>query len=450
MIFFPIGIINAGNGASAYSLTKLEKEASKGDVWSQYWMGRTYEDGRLLVKPDTTVAFGWYLKAAKQNQVESQFRVAYMYYAGLGVTKNEKEFLYWLKTCAASPKVTSTTNLARINLAKVIGLGLFGEKQDINYAISMLENLPETKLDVDWKYIYESQSHLKYKEQITISQFDEDLTMLVKPWCRFREILPALHYRILGQLYDKGAAINNYDANCYKQSALNYEKEAQSLKGLYYTDEYKRMQGNAWANAALEWLFYGTFTNDSEYKVHLIEAVKRGAYCEHTGMIYMLGEANYFGEYGLAVNKEEGVKWLLKSARSKAVVNVGGKSIDVSMLSLTGNGGKWLSSHAEEAFKIQWKSAYILGNHYYEDTAYSKSMYYFKEIADKIKVKESTLSDEMSSVMADALKKISTMYRFGRGVDEDESLADYYLSRAARLGDPDASKIQKWLQSGVN
>jgi TPR repeat protein len=77
-------------------------------------------------------------------------------------------------------------------------------------------------------------------------------------------------------------------------------------------------------------------------------------------------------------------------------------------------------------------------------------MYYFKEIADKIKVKESTLSDEMSSVMADALKKISTMYRFGRGVDEDESLADYYLSRAARLGDPDASKIQKWLQSGVN
>jgi TPR repeat protein len=42
------------------------------------------------------------------------------------------------------------------------------------------------------------------------------------------------------------------------------------------------------------------------------------------------------------------------------------------------------------------------------------------------------------------------MYRFGRGVDEDESLADYYLSRAARLGDPDASKIQKWLQSGVN
>lgn len=49
----------------AYDYKKLEKEANKGDAYSQMWMGRTFEEGRFDITPYERKAFQWYLKAVK-------------------------------------------------------------------------------------------------------------------------------------------------------------------------------------------------------------------------------------------------------------------------------------------------------------------------------------------------------------------------------------------------
>ena len=40
-----------------YNFNKLEKEANKGDAVCQFWMGRTFEEGRLGKTPDIQKAF---------------------------------------------------------------------------------------------------------------------------------------------------------------------------------------------------------------------------------------------------------------------------------------------------------------------------------------------------------------------------------------------------------
>ncbi len=52
-----------------------------------------------------------------------------------------------------------------------------------------------------------------------------------------------------------------------------------------------------------------------------------------------------------------------------------------------------------------------------------------------------------NDIRGDIYKKLSTCYRFGRGVETDLSKADEYISIAASYGDPDAKTIEAWLNN---
>lgn len=49
-----------------------------------------------------------------------------------------------------------------------------------------------------------------------------------------------------------------------------------------------------------------------------------------------------------------------------------------------------------------------------------------------------------------AYRLLATCYRFGRGVEADESKSEEYTSKAAEFGNPDARKIQEWLHMKFN
>ena len=55
-----------------------------------------YEEG-LGVEKNDGEAFGWYLKAAEQGDVEAQRKLASMYEDGLGVEKDSAMALFWLQ-----------------------------------------------------------------------------------------------------------------------------------------------------------------------------------------------------------------------------------------------------------------------------------------------------------------------------------------------------------------
>ncbi len=77
--------------------------AEQGKAESQYIMGNAHASGmsNLDIKKDPKKAFGWYLKAAKQNHVKAQYEVAAAYILGDGATVNLDNARKWLKRAAA-------------------------------------------------------------------------------------------------------------------------------------------------------------------------------------------------------------------------------------------------------------------------------------------------------------------------------------------------------------
>lgn len=88
------------------------------------------------------------------------------------------------------------------------------------------------------------------------------------------------------------------------------------------------------------------------------------------------------------------------------------------------------------------QAAFEVATRYYngngEQKDFEKAVIYFKKVLEGEEYNP-------NSVNAEACKKLSACYRFGRGVERNEAVADDYMSRGAQLGDPDAEEILKWL-----
>ena len=88
------------------------------------------------------------------------------------------------------------------------------------------------------------------------------------------------------------------------------------------------------------------------------------------------------------------------------------------------------------------QAAFEVATRYYNGTGetqdFGKAVIYFKKVLEGEEYNP-------NSVNAEACKKLSACYRFGRGVERNEAIADEYMNRGAGLGDPDAEEIMKWL-----
>lgn len=79
------------------------EDAKNGNAHAQYLSGNAYAAGmpKLGIKQDMQAAFGWYMKAARQNHPEAQYQVAASYILGEGTTKNIDQARLWLARAAA-------------------------------------------------------------------------------------------------------------------------------------------------------------------------------------------------------------------------------------------------------------------------------------------------------------------------------------------------------------
>ena len=82
--------MNASGSTS--NQTDLEKAAQNGDANAQHKLALNY-----LKKQENKKAFDWFLKAAKQDNVESQYYLGWMYHYGKGVTKDLVQAEKWYK-----------------------------------------------------------------------------------------------------------------------------------------------------------------------------------------------------------------------------------------------------------------------------------------------------------------------------------------------------------------
>lgn len=349
-----------------YGYDKLRKEAMKGDAMCQYWMGKTFEEGRLSQTPDLSEAFVWYLKAARGGHGTAQEKVYTMYNAGRGVAQNDAEFIHWLRECANNPSNVygDEAFVAKVNLAKFMCSGAHGVKKDIDAAISMLENV----------------------------------------YGLSRTEINAIRYRTLGQLY-KEKADKTFAPEYYKKAAEYYNREAKEWGEIPMANhDVKKLQdgmSQAYMSAANMWLMHETFSDTPDDYTNMLNAVKAAAQKGHSGGMYFLGEIYLNGEFGVEKDVKEAWHWLGK------------------------------------VYNLKPQASYIMADYCYGIRAYKDAYLYYTHLIG--------MKGVANEVLGEAYRKLAAMYRFGRGVEKDETKADEYTAKASRLGDPDAAKIQQWL-----
>lgn len=77
---------------------------------AQFYYGTCLDHGRG-VKRDLRLAHAWYLKAAKNGQLESQYNVAFHYREGSGTQKNTMASLHWFTKAACGGDIEAFRDL---------------------------------------------------------------------------------------------------------------------------------------------------------------------------------------------------------------------------------------------------------------------------------------------------------------------------------------------------
>lgn len=96
-------------------------------------------------------------------------------------------------------------------------------------------------------------------------------------------------------------------------------------------------------------------------------------------------------------------------------------------------------------------SYYYLGISYYNGSGIAETVDYHKAVkyldAYVVNMRDFTsISDDSKAVISDALQKLSSCYRFGRGTISSEKKADELLQEAVDYGVPDADAIARVLE----
>jgi TPR repeat protein len=131
------------------ALYYYQQAAKLGDVWSQYLLGKMYEDARGTeqnmrqaanwyaqaakqghsnaqatlgfmyskgneVDQDYSQAVNWYQKAAEQGHIDAQYNLAYLYSLGQGVERNYQQAAYWYQKSAIQGDDDAQNSLGKL------------------------------------------------------------------------------------------------------------------------------------------------------------------------------------------------------------------------------------------------------------------------------------------------------------------------------------------------
>ena len=104
--------------ANAQNIQQIREKADKGDAYSQYLMGYSYNNGVNGATQDLSQARSWFKKAADNGFGAAAYFMGWYYYYGEGVTKNLNEALKWYTKAAelgmaeAKPMIAACKNNA--------------------------------------------------------------------------------------------------------------------------------------------------------------------------------------------------------------------------------------------------------------------------------------------------------------------------------------------------
>jgi hypothetical protein len=360
----------------------LHEKALKGDAEAQYWMGKTYLEGRLDCDKDTLLAVKWLELSAKSNDCYAQYKLAYMYYNGLGVEMNRVEAIKLYKLCADS--LFKDTDIkfkyeSRLKYAEALGKGIYGERQNVKEAIKIVSELLDD---------------------------DESLEILdlfyhhIRPM--LNQLLGLFYYNLGLSSKDMEEKLNSFSNSSFYYSEATYYWE-QWGADYSYSEQAQHNLAESYNGLGDALLLNNTYTKMTDYN-NVIHAYQKAIEYGSEAAMYIVGDMLFSGIENIPADKAKAISLFTRLV---------GKDI---------------------------RATYRLATYYYTDKIdYPIAFKYYKAIAEDS-------SEIDNSVRADALQHLSRMYLFGRGVEVDNDLADKYAQQAVKYGDISSSAISNFLK----
>jgi len=148
----------------------VKRNAASGDAVAQFEVAKWH-----LQQSDFPKAYEWMLKAAHGTNVDAMSNLGTMYYAGLGVEKNDEAALEWWRKAAAAGDIAAQNNLAVFSIRMAAGEPAFTGNQsqtdefrrkaeagdaDAQFAIAVLHlRKKEFREGLDWMMRAVNQGH---------------------------------------------------------------------------------------------------------------------------------------------------------------------------------------------------------------------------------------------------------------------------------------------------
>lgn len=391
--------------------------AQKGDVLANYNLGVYYDKG-LACNSDIDKAIAYYSKAAAGNIPPAMYGLGCCYLKK-GLTK---DWLYWLEKSASKNYVLAMFDLGDYyfknksfsDAKKWLGKAA---EQNFIYAYTVLGNVykEESNMELALHYYYKAAEKGEVLSMYNLGEYyyKNKSNSEAKKWLSKASELNFNHADLL--------LANIYEGEGKDDMAIHFYTKAANNGELWAMDNFANFcfnRGNY--SEAVKWLekayskdflvvchnladcyFWGNGVPQSYKKAY--EIFNKGK-DDNPLCLYRLGMMTRNGQ-GCTKNVGEGLQLLIKAAN----LGVG-------------------------------RAGYQIGVDYYtgEDIR--------RDYVNAIKYLLLALEDKnlLDDARGDIYKKLSACYRFGRGVAIDISKADEHLSEAAKYGNPDATKIQKW------
>ena len=115
------------------ALTRMRREAEKGDAEAQFRLGEVYKKGKIVAR-DYTEAFKWFERAAEQKYDPAQLALAICYCDGTGVNRDRKKGMTLLSQLSENGMGEATKSLAFRYL-----IGDRGKGKDVKKAEELFE-----------------------------------------------------------------------------------------------------------------------------------------------------------------------------------------------------------------------------------------------------------------------------------------------------------------------
>lgn len=401
-------------------LTNLTNAANSGYAKAMSELGALYLKGsdEYSVKPNAETGYNWVKRAADEDDAEGQYYLALCYDAGVGVREDHDKYLEYVGKSAqqgyaaaqaAAGYAFLTGDSVDVDYSAAYDYFKAAAEQDNAYAYGKIGDMYFYGLGVEENNntamdMYKAASNLgdTYSMCQLAYMYQMGYGASVDPNLMYKYYKQAadLNYHV-GQVGVGDCYLNGYGVTQNEYTAFQWYKKAadqESGPGLY------RLAG-----------CYQEGKGTNKDKAKYIEYLEKAAAVGYTDAKMNLGYEYWQGE-NVSANNSKAVKWFKEAAEEN----------DAFSQALLGY-------------------AYYRGEDFVSEKDYNQAFTYLTQAARNNYFEQ--LDDSMK---ADVYRCLSSCYRYGRGVEADQSLASYYTEQAAKYGNSDSQRAAELIRNKEN